>query len=75
MYDLEHLKTHLKDNGWMVAKLPNSEPIYQARTALLEELRNQTGQNTARLESYHEIVPNDQTHTQWQIEFTNFFRQ
>ena len=75
MYDLEQLKSHLKDHGWMVAKLPNPEPIYQARTALLQELRSLTGQNIARLESYHEIVPNDQIHTKWQIELTNFFRQ
>lgn len=74
MCDFEQHKSHLKHYGWMVAKLPNPEPIYQTRTALIEELHRLTGQEMATLEGYHELVTDDKVHTQWQIELTQFFR-
>jgi sporadic carbohydrate cluster 2OG-Fe(II) oxygenase len=71
---LLELESHFCKHGWMVVKFANPEPIYEARNALIKELRKITGDEKITLEQYHEIVADDGWHTELQIQLTKFFR-
>jgi Phytanoyl-CoA dioxygenase (PhyH) len=70
---LEQLKRHFYEHGWMVVKLPNPEPVYAARTALLTELQRLTGYEKITLEEYHQFIEDDSTHTDLQFQLTQCF--
>ncbi|MCS6814502.1 MAG: phytanoyl-CoA dioxygenase family protein [Cyanobacteria bacterium] len=72
--NLPRLEAQFRAEGWFVVQAPNPEPIYAARTALLNELRRLTGQPTITLETYHQVIEDDRYHTDLQIQLTNFFR-
>ena len=65
----------LQEHGWMVVKLPNPEPVYRARAAVLQELRRLTGNEQVTLENYHHIAEDDGEHTQLQVKLTQYFRE
>lgn len=74
MNSLEQREHHFYEHGWIVVKLPNPDPVYAARAALLKELRRLTGSATLTLEQYHEIAQEDDLHTDWQTQLTQLFR-
>lgn len=75
MIDLEQLESHFRENGWMVVKLPNPEPVYATRAGLLKELRQLTGDRTITLEDYHKVVKDKEVHTELHIRLGKFFRK
>jgi len=70
---LDELKRHFYEHGWIVVKLPNPEPVYAARTALLTELRRLTSNEKITLEEYHQFIEDDSTHTDLQFQLTQLF--
>ena len=68
------LKRHFYQNGWIVIELPNKEPVQVARSGLISELRQLTGNSTIRLENYHVIADENSVHTGLQVQLTEFFR-
>jgi hypothetical protein len=70
---LDTLKDHFYKHGWMVVKLPNPEPVYQASLALLSKLQTLTGKPDITLENYHQFIEDDVTHTDIQFTLTQFF--
>ncbi|MGD2179763.1 phytanoyl-CoA dioxygenase family protein [Lusitaniella coriacea] len=74
MASLSQIENHLKKYGWVVVELPNSEPVFAARSALSEELIKLTGEKDISLEKYHKFAKNDLQHTELQIQLTQFFR-
>lgn len=72
--NLPRLEAQFQAEGWFVVQAPNPEPIYVARTALLNELRRLTGNPAITLETYHQAIEDDRHHTDLQIQLTHFFR-
>lgn len=74
--DVEPLERHLRQQGWVVIQLLNPEPVYAARFALLERLRQLTGDPNITLEEYHTFcdADRDAVHTDIQVQLTQFFR-
>ena len=73
LQSLDELKRHFYEHGWIVVKLPNPEPVYAARTALLTELRRLTSNEKITLEEYHQFIEDDSTHTDLQFQLTQLF--
>ncbi|XZN95174.1 MAG: phytanoyl-CoA dioxygenase family protein [Microcoleus sp.] len=73
MSNLEQLKRHFYEHGWIVVKLPNPDPVYAAITALLTELQRLTGNEKITLEQYHQFIEDDSTHTNLQFQLTQLF--
>lgn len=75
MKQLTQLENNFEKQGWIVISLPDPNPVHQTRMALQNELRRLTKNPQITLENYHQIVGNDQKHTQLQIQLTDFFRR
>lgn len=73
LQSLDELKHHFYEHGWMLVKLPNPDPVYAARTALLTELRRLTSNEKITLEEYHRFIEDDSTHTDLQFQLTQLF--
>ncbi len=71
---LEHYEETYRKQGWVVVKLPRPDAAVQVRAALLGKLREISGVPDITLERYHEIAEDDELHSQYQIELTEFFR-
>ena len=70
--NIDQLQHQFRDRGWMVVKLPNPEPIYAAREALLRELQTITENEKITLEKYHEFIEDDSTHIDLQYKLAQF---
>ncbi len=71
--NFEQLEQHFYQHGWMVLQLPNPEPVYITRNALLEELRRLTRNSTITLEQYQTVIEDDDQHTELQFQLSQFF--
>jgi len=71
---LEQYEDVYRNQGWVVVKLPRPEAAVQVREALLGKLREISGVPDITLERYHEIAEDDEIHSKYQFELTEFFR-
>jgi sporadic carbohydrate cluster 2OG-Fe(II) oxygenase len=69
-----NLSDQFTEKGWIVMDFVDPSPVFLARQELEKQLKGLLNR-PIRLEDYHQVVEDDKTHTAWQVEITQFFRQ
>lgn len=72
--DGTNLGWFFKENGYCTFALPDVDPVFRIRAALLTKLREITGEPAITLEMYHQFIASDAQHTEIQVALTEFIR-
>ena len=68
------LSDQFTEKGWIVIDFADPSPVFLARLELEKHLKALLNRSI-RLEDYHQVVEDDQTHTALQVEITRLFRE
>lgn len=71
---MEKIIEHFIEHGWAVVDFSDPSPVFVAREALQKQLNFLLGKECP-LEQYHKEAQDDQRHTDFQIQMTQYFRE